>query len=145
MVGARICNVWSIAVDRERDDVHCFIAQPLIRYQFSKNCYFTSSPTISSDWNHPHGEGWTIPVGGGIGYALKFANQPMQISLEGYYNAVKPTVAREELLGDWTIRTQWEVLFPKGTLRSPVFPIGSTDGCDENTSSKATNPMAPRW
>ena len=52
-------------------------------------------------------------MGGGLGYAFRLANQPMQISLEGYYNAVKPTVAGEELLGDWTIRTQWQVLFPQ--------------------------------
>ena len=52
-------------------------------------------------------------MGGGLGYAFRLANQPMQISLEGYTNAVKPTVAGEELLGDWTIRTQWQVLFPQ--------------------------------
>ena len=112
-VGARMRNIWSVAGDPQRDEVHRFIAQPLIRYQFSKNWYFTSSPIISSDWTHPEGEGWTFPVGGGLGYAFKLANQPMQISLEGYYIAVKPTVAGEELLGDWTIRTQWQVLFPK--------------------------------
>ena len=113
IVGARLRNIWSVAGDPERDEVHRFIAQPLIRYQFSKNWYFTSSPIISSDWTHPDGDGWTVPVGGGLGYAFKLANQPMQISLEAYYNAVKPTVAGEELLGDWTIRTQWQVLFPK--------------------------------
>ena len=37
----------------------------------------------------------------------------MRISLEASYNAVKPTVVLEELLGDWTIRTQWQVLFPR--------------------------------
>ena len=41
------------------------------------------------------------------------ASQMMQISFKAYYNAVKLTVAGEELLGDWTIRTQWQVLFPK--------------------------------
>ena len=112
-VGARLRNIWSVAGDPERDEVHRFIAQPLIRYQFSKNWFFTSSPIISSDWTHPEGEGWTVPVGGGLGYAFKLAKQPMQISVEGYYNAVKPTVAGEELLGDWTIRTQWQVLFPR--------------------------------
>ena len=112
-VGARMRNIWSVAGDPERHEVHRFIAQPLIRYQFSKNWYFTSSPIISSDWTLPDGDGWTVPVGGGLGYAFKLANQPMQISLEGYYNAAKPTVAGEELLGDWTIRTQWQVLFPK--------------------------------
>ena len=96
----------------QRDDVNRFIAQPLIRYQFNKNWYITTSPIISSDWTHPDSDGWIVPVGGGLGYAFRLANQLMQISLEGYYNAVKPTVAGEELLGDWTIRTQVQVLFP---------------------------------
>jgi len=112
-VGARMRNIWSVAGDPQRDDVNRFIAQPLIRYQLNKNWYFTSSPVISSDWTHPDGDGWTVPVGGGLGYAFRLANQPMQISLESYYNAVKPTFAGEELLGDWTIRTQVQVLFPK--------------------------------
>ena len=112
-VGARMRNIWSVAGDPQRDDVNRFIAQPLIRYQLNKNWYFTSSPIISSDWTHPDGDGWTVPVGGGIGYAFRLANQPMQILLESYYNAVKPTFAGEGLLGDWTIRTQLQVLFPR--------------------------------
>ena len=52
-------------------------------------------------------------MGGGFGYAFKLANQPMQISLESYYNAVKPTFAGDEILGDWTIRTQVQILLPK--------------------------------
>ena len=112
-VGARMRNIWSVAGDPARDEVNRFIAQPLIRYQFSKNWYFTSSPIISSDWTHLDGDGWTVPVGGGVGYSFRLANQPMQISLEGYFNAVKPSFAGEELLGDWTIRTQWQVLFPQ--------------------------------
>ena len=52
-------------------------------------------------------------MGGGLAYCFRLAKQPMQISLEGNYNAVKPTLAGEELLGDWTIRTQWQVLFPR--------------------------------
>ena len=132
-VGATLGNIWSVAGDPERADVHRFIAKPLIRFQFHKNWYFTSSPIISSDWTHPNGEGWTVPVGGGLGYSFRMANQPMQVSLEGYYNAVKPTVAGEELLGDWTIRTQVQVL----------FPIGSAEGRDEEATSKAANPVAP--
>ena len=52
-------------------------------------------------------------MGGWFSYVFKLVDHPMQISLEGYYNAMKPTVAGEELLGDWTIRTQWQFLFPK--------------------------------
>ena len=112
-IGGRMRNVWSVAGDPSRKDVNQFIARPLIRYQFSKNWYFTSSPIISYDWTFPDVDGWTVPVGGGLGYSFRMANQPMQISLEGYYNAVKPSFAGEQLLGDWTIRTQWQVLLPK--------------------------------
>ena len=112
-VGARMRNVWSVAGDPARAEVHRFIAQPLIRYKFSKKWYLTSSPIISIDWVHPDGDGWTVPVGGGIGTAFRLANQPMQISLEAYYNAVKPSIAGERLLGDWTIRTQVMMLFPR--------------------------------
>ena len=69
-VGARLRNVWSVAGDPECDEVHRFIAQPLIHYQFSKKWYFTSSPIISSDWTHPDSEGWSVPVGGGLGYTF---------------------------------------------------------------------------
>ena len=113
ILGARVRNVWSVAGDPERDDVNRLIAQPLIRYQFHKNWYFTSSPIISGDWTHPDGDGWTVPVGGGLGYAFRLADQPMQVSVEAYYNAIKPSFAGEDLLGDWTIRTQWQVRFPK--------------------------------
>ena len=112
-IGSRMRNIWSIAGARSRDDVNRLIAQALIRYQVSKHWFLTSSPIISSNWNHPDGDGWTVPVGGGVGYSFNLANQPMQISLEGYYNALKPSFAGEELLGDWTIRTQWQVLFPQ--------------------------------
>ena len=114
MIGARVRNIWSVAGDLERADVNRLIAQPLIRYQFHKNWYFTSSPIISADWTHPaDGDGWTVPVGGGFGYAIRLADQPMQVSVEAYYNAIKPSFAGEDLLGDWTIRTQWQVRFPK--------------------------------
>ena len=112
-VGARLRNIWSLAGDPQRDDIHRLIVQPLIRYQFSKNWFLTSSPIISSDWTNRDGSGWTVPLGGGLGYGFILAKQPMQISLEAYFNAVKPLVGGEELLGDWTIRTQVQVLFPK--------------------------------
>ena len=32
------------------------------------------------------------------------ADQPMQVSVEAYYNALKPSFAGEDLLGDWLIR-----------------------------------------
>ena len=39
--------------------------------------------------------------------------QPINASLSAYYNLVKPEVAGQTLLGDWTIRAQVQFLFPK--------------------------------
>ncbi|MDB4659767.1 transporter [Synechococcus sp. AH-551-C10] len=112
-IGARMRNIWSVAGDPSRKNINNFIAQPLVRYQLNKKWYFTSSPIISADWTKAKDEGWTVPVGGGLGYTFKIAKQPTQISIEAYYNAIKPSLAGEELLGDWTIRTQLQVLFPR--------------------------------
>ncbi|CAK6688500.1 hypothetical protein OGCDGJMD_00438 [Cyanobium usitatum str. Tous] len=112
IVGARMRNIWSFAGDPERDDVNTLVVRGLLRYQLNRSWYLISSPIITSDWTQPEGKGWIVPVGGGLGYSFRLGGQPMQVSLEGYYNAVKPQFAGEELLGDWTIRTQWQVLFP---------------------------------
>ena len=97
IVGAWMRNVWSLAGDSERDDINRLVVRGLLRYQLDRSWYLISSPLISSDWTQPEGKGWMVP---------------MQVSLEAYYNAVKPQFAGEELLGDWTVRTQWQVLFP---------------------------------
>ena len=112
IVGARMRNVWSLAGDPERDDINRLVVRGLLRYQLDRSWYLISSPLISSDWTQPEGKGWMVPVGGGVGRSFRLAGQPMQVSLEAYYNAVKPQFAGEELLGDWTVRTQWQVLFP---------------------------------
>ena len=39
--------------------------------------------------------------------------QQLQISLQGYYNVMKPEVDGDELLGDWNVRTEVIFLVPK--------------------------------
>lgn len=112
VVGARMRNVWSVAGDSDRDDVNRMVVRGLVRYQLNSDWYLISSPIIAADWTLPDGHGWIVPVGGGVGRSFRLAGQPMQMSVEGYYNAIKPQIAGEELLGDWTIRTQWQILFP---------------------------------
>ena len=98
--------------DPERDDVNTLVVRGLLRYQLNRSWYLISSPIIASDWTQPEGKGWIVPVGGGLGYSFRLGGQPMQVSLEGYYNAVKPQFAGEELLGDWTIRNAMAGAFP---------------------------------
>ena len=112
LFGARMRNVWSLADGSDRVDVKRLVVRGLLRYQLNPDWYLISSPIITADWTRPAGSGWTVPIGGGIGRSFQVAGRPMQFSVEGYYNAVKPRVLGQELLGDWTIRTQWQVLFP---------------------------------
>ena len=49
-----------------------------------------------------------------VGRVFKVGKQPINMSLHGYYNAIKPEIGGEELLGDWTIRTQIQFLIPAG-------------------------------
>ena len=98
---------------------------------FSPTVFFV--PNLGSEWTIGFGPSMVISAGdcptdsgklsvGPAAFAYyhsgpwtlggRLANQPTQISLEGFYNAVKPMVGGEELLGDWSIRTKVQVLFP---------------------------------
>ena len=87
-------NVWFLAGDPERDDINRLVVRGLLRYQLDRSWPLISSLLVSSDWTKLEGKGWMVP---------------MQVSLEAYYNAVQPQFAGEELLGDWMIRTQWQL------------------------------------
>jgi hypothetical protein len=54
------------------------------------------------------GNQWTIPIGGGFGKLFKMGNQPVNASLQGFWYAEKPKGGP-----DWTIRAQFQLLFPK--------------------------------
>ena len=112
VVGARMRNVWSVGGESDRDNVNRMVVRGLLRYQLNPDWYMISSPIISADWTQPDGKGWIVPIGGGVGRSFRLAGQRMQASVEAYYNVVKPQVLGEELLGDWSIRTQWQILFP---------------------------------
>jgi len=54
-----------------------------------------------------HGQQWTVPVGGGFGRVFKLGDQPVNASINGYYNVERPTGA-----ANWTLRTTLALLFP---------------------------------
>ena len=112
VAGGLINNIWSFSGDGGRD-VNKMLIQPFLNYNLPKGWYLTSSPIITANWNHPDNKGWTVPVGIGVGRVFVVGTQPINASLSAYYNAVKPEVGGQELLGDWTFRAQVQFLFPK--------------------------------
>ena len=109
--GIRARQIWGVSNRTDNEDLNNLVAQPVLRYQLNRNWYLLSSPIVTADFNLE--KAWTVPIGGGIGYnfGLTQKSQAM-VSLEGYYNAIKPEVLGEEVLGDWTIRAQFQVVIP---------------------------------
>ena len=111
VVGGLINNMWSFAGDDDRADVNKMLIQPFVNYNLPKGWYLSFSPIITADWEN-NDQGWTVPVGGGVGRVFKIGKQPINASLHAYYNAIKPEIGGEEVMGDWTIRTQIQFLIP---------------------------------
>ena len=107
VIGVLANNQWSVAGDPLRRQVNAFLAQPFINYNFEHGWYVTTSPIITADWLAAPGERWTVPVGGGFGRVFKLGEQPVNASINAYYNVERPTGA-----STWTLRTTLALLFP---------------------------------
>jgi hypothetical protein len=107
--GALANNVWSFAGSRNRQSVNQFLMQPFFNYNFSKGWYLTSSPIITANWEAANGDQqWTLPIGGGFGRVFAIGEQNVNASLQAFLNVLKPDGA-----GDWTLRAQFQFLFPR--------------------------------
>ncbi len=119
VVGALAQNVWSIAGDSDAEDVNYLLFQPIINYNLSNGWYLTSVPVITANWEASSDNRWTIPLGGGFGKIAKWGPQPVDLSLQAYYNVESPVplIAQAPNVdnqgGDWTLRLQLKFLFPK--------------------------------
>jgi hypothetical protein len=87
--------------------VRHFLAQYFINYNFNGGWYLTSSPIITGNWVAKPSDQWTVPIGGGFGRVFKVNDQPINISLQAFYNVVRPDNGPW-----WQIRFQLAFLFP---------------------------------
>jgi hypothetical protein len=108
VVGALVSNSWSISGSDDDGDINFFLSQVFASYNKPSGWYYTTSPIITANWEAESGERWTIPVGGGMGKVFNMGKQPVNASLQAFYNVEKP-----EFAADWQIRFQFILLFPK--------------------------------
>lgn len=106
VAGALVSQLWSFAGDSNREDVSLLTVQPFFNYNFAGGWYATTSPIITANWQ-ANSDQWTVPLGGGMGRVFRIGSQPVNASLQAYWNAVKPDGA-----ADWTLRAQMTLLFP---------------------------------
>jgi hypothetical protein len=108
LVGVLITDVASIWGQEDRKDVHQFLMQPFVNYNFSHGWYLNSSPIITANWKATSGNKWTVPVGGGGGKILHIGRQAVNAYIQAFDNVVHPSEG-----GTWTLRLQIQLLFPK--------------------------------
>lgn len=108
VVGALFNNIWSVAGSDSRPDVNQMTLQPFVNYNLPDGWYLTSAPIILANWEADSDDRWTVPIGGGFGRVFHLGKQPLNVSMQGYWNAERPPVT-----GEWTLRFQVQLLFPR--------------------------------
>jgi hypothetical protein len=106
--GALINNIWSLGTSPFAPAYVNGLMQPFVNYDFEDGLYLTSSPIITMNWLAAPNQQLTLPVGGGVGKIFRIGKLPLNASLAGYYNAIRPDFGP-----DWQIRAQIQFMFPK--------------------------------
>jgi len=108
LVGALVTDVVSVAGEKDRESASQFLIQPFVNYNFSHGWYLTSSPIVTANWKGTSGNKWTVPVGGGGGKIFHVGHQAFNAIVQAFDNVEHPHEA-----GNWTLRLQVSLLFPK--------------------------------
>jgi hypothetical protein len=106
-LGVLLRQLWSFAGDDDRPDVNQFLLQPFINYNLDGGWYLTSTPVLTANWDQED-NGWTVPLGGGVGRVFNAGKQPMNVRLQAFYNVVRPDFAP-----DWSLMFTIQLMFPK--------------------------------
>ncbi|WP_044207080.1 hypothetical protein [Flammeovirga sp. OC4] len=105
-------NVWSVAGNKERDEVNNMMLNLFIVKQLGEGWYINSAPIITADWTAESGQQWIVPVGGGGGKLFFLGGKlPINLQTQLYYNAIRPDFGSELQL-----RVQAQILLPKSIL-----------------------------
>ena len=108
--GALISNVWSFAgADDSTHKINAMTLQPFLNYNLDDGWFIASSPIITADWEQDNDNRWTVPLGLGVGRAMKVGGIPLAAQIHSYYNVVTPDNGG----GDWQLRVQVQMLFPR--------------------------------
>jgi hypothetical protein len=108
LVGALVTEVTAVSGVDYRRQVNQLLTQPFINYNFPRGWYLTSSPIITANWKAPGSQQWTVPLGAGGGRAFRLGKQAMNAQLQAFDDVTHPHGS-----GNWTLRVQFQLLFPK--------------------------------
>jgi hypothetical protein len=106
LAGVLATSAFSVGGDDRRPNVSPFLLQPFVNVNLPEGTYLTTAPQITNNWKLDR-DGWTVPIGLGVGKILALGPQPANVSVQGYANVVSPDAGPE-----WTVRAQIQLLFP---------------------------------
>ena len=110
VVGVLANNIWSYAGNGDRAAVSTFLLQPFVNYNLPDGWYLTSSPVVTANWKAPSDDRWVVPIGGGVGKIWHLGHQPINTTVQAYWNVVHPETVHGP---NWQVRAQFTLLFPK--------------------------------
>jgi hypothetical protein len=106
VAGLTLTQSFSVGGDDSRPNIWKFSLQPTVFVNLPKGTFLMSSPLIAHDWKLS--DTWTVPVGAGLGKLVKLGQQNLNINMQGYWNAIAPSIGPK-----WTVLFQVQLLFPE--------------------------------
>ena len=108
LMGALVTEITSVSGVSYRRSVNQMLVQPFINYNFPRGWYLTSSPIVTANWKAPGNQQWIVPVGGGGGRAFRVGKQALNAQVQAFDDVTHPRGS-----GNWALRVQFQLLFPK--------------------------------
>ena len=103
-LGAVVNNIWTLGgPPGSSDRYNQMLINPFLSFHFGDGWSVGTSPNITADWLAKTGQIWTLPVGGGFAKLFRIGSQPVQFSVDAYYNAIRPTASSETWLIQATV------------------------------------------
>jgi hypothetical protein len=110
-LGVLAVQVWSLTRPPTLPVVDRVAVTYLGSLRFPGGWYVRTSPLITVDWNAPSvRNALTIPLGGGAGKVFHVGRVPFSVSVEAYWNAVRPDTPSA---ASGSAEMQVALLFPK--------------------------------
>ena len=115
--GALFNQLWSVAEQENRSNFSQMFLQPFFAYTTKTQTTFTLASEMTTNWNAPSGEQWTVPLIFSVSQVMKIGKQPVSFQIGAKYYAESPSNGP-----DWGIRFAVTLLYPTAKPKPGAVP-----------------------
>jgi hypothetical protein len=113
VIGTLVNNIWRVGGDIHGTTLNTFTLQPFINLNLPNAWAISTAPLMTSNWSAPHGQRWTVPLGGGFSKVAHVADQPLNFELQYYHNVNHPRIAASN-----SLRLEAAALWPTAAAKA---------------------------